>query len=319
MRDYVLRRVALFVPTLIGATLVVFMLLRVLPGDPALAILAGAQGNNPVVQSDLDALREYMGLDQPLPIQYFKWVGALFRGDLGESSTLDQPVVEILRRRFPVTLELTVLALAFTWSIAIPVGILSALKQDTWIDYILRIFSILGVSMPLFWTGILILFALVALFDWVPPIPFRSIQDEPWTNLKHIIWPSIALGYFAVAVLSRMVRSSMLEVLREDYIRTAHAKGVVERVVLLRHALKNAMLPVITLMGLQLAAIVTGTVVLEQIFSIPGMGSMIIRSIFQNDYFMLQAIVLCYAGIFLLLNLIVDLSYGWLDPRVRYS
>ena len=319
MRDYLLRRLVLFVPTIIGASLVVFLLVRVAPGDPALAILQGSLGQNPFSQEDYEKLRKFMGLDEPMPVQYAKWFGAIIRGDLGESSIYRIPVSDILRRRFPVTLELTVLALAFTWSIAIPVGILSALKQDTWIDYILRVFSIVGVSMPLFWTGILILFALVVFFDWFPPVPFRSFQDDPWNNLQTMIWPAVALGYFAVAVLSRMVRSTMLEVLREDYIRTARSKGLVERVVVLRHAFKNSMLPVITLMGLQLAAIISGTVVLERIFSIPGMGNLILRAVTENDYYALQATVLAYAFVFLVLNLIVDLSYGWLDPRVRYG
>ena len=319
MRDYLLRRLVLFVPTIIGASLVVFFLVRVVPGDPALAILQGSLGQNPFSQEDYDKLRKFMGLDEPMPVQYAKWFGSIIRGDLGESSIYRIPVSDILRRRFPVTLELTILALAFTWSIAIPVGIFSALKQDTWIDYILRVFSIVGVSMPLFWTGILILLALVVFFDWFPPVPFRSFQDDPWNNLQTMIWPAVALGYFAVAVLSRMVRSTMLEVLREDYIRTARSKGLVERVVVLRHAFKNSMLPVITLMGLQLAAIISGTVVLERIFSIPGMGNLILRAVTENDYYALQATVLAYAFVFLVLNLVVDLSYGWLDPRVRYG
>ena len=319
MRDYLLRRLVLFVPTIIGASLVVFLLVRVAPGDPALAILQGSLGQNPFSQEDYEKLRKFMGLDEPMPVQYAKWFGSIIRGDLGESSIYRIPVSDILRRRFPVTLELTVLALAFTWTVAIPVGILSALKQDTWLDYVLRVFSIVGVSMPLFWTGILILFALVVFFDWFPPVPFRSFQDDPWNNLQTMIWPAVALGYFAVAVLSRMVRSTMLEVLREDYIRTARSKGLVERVVVLRHAFKNSMLPVITLMGLQLAAIISGTVVLERIFSIPGMGNLILRAVTENDYYALQATVLAYAFVFLVLNLLVDLSYGWLDPRVRYG
>ena len=281
MRDYLLRRLVLFVPTIIGASLVVFLLVRVAPGDPALAILQGSLGQNPFSQEDYEKLRKFMGLDEPMPVQYAKWFGSIIRGDLGESSIYRIPVSDILRRRFPVTLELTVL--------------------------------------PLFWTGILILFALVVFFDWFPPVPFRSFQDDPWNNLQTMIWPAVALGYFAVAVLSRMVRSTMLEVLREDYIRTARSKGLVERVVVLRHAFKNSMLPVITLMGLQLAAIISGTVVLERIFSIPGMGNLILRAVTENDYYALQATVLAYAFVFLVLNLIVDLSYGWLDPRVRYG
>ena len=319
MRDYLLRRLVLFIPTIVGASILVFVLVRILPGDPALAILQGSLGQNPFSQEDHGKLREYMGLDDPIPVQYAAWFGSLIRGDLGESSIYRLPVSDILRRRFPVTMELTILALAFTWSIAIPVGILSALKQDTWIDYVLRVFSIVGVSMPLFWTGILILLALVVFFDWFPPVPFQSFQDDPWTNLQTMIWPAVALGYFAVAVLSRMVRSTMLEVLREDYIRTARSKGLVERLVVMRHAFKNSLLPVITLMGLQLAAIISGTVVLERIFSIPGMGNLILRAVTENDYFSLQATVLAYAFVFLVLNLLVDLSYGWLDPRVRYS
>ncbi len=319
MRDYLLRRLVLFIPTIVGASILVFVLVRILPGDPALAILQGSLGQNPFSQEDYGKLREYMGLDDPIPVQYAAWFGSLIRGDLGESSIYRLPVSDILRRRFPVTMELTILALAFTWSIAIPVGILSALKQDTWIDYVLRVFSIVGVSMPLFWTGILILLALVVFFDWFPPVPFQSFQDDPWTNLQTMIWPAVALGYFAVAVLSRMVRSTMLEVLREDYIRTARSKGLVERLVVMRHAFKNSLLPVITLMGLQLAAIISGTVVLERIFSIPGMGNLILRAVTENDYFSLQATVLAYAFVFLVLNLLVDLSYGWLDPRVRYS
>jgi peptide/nickel transport system permease protein len=319
MQAYILKRCLLFIPTLLMATLVAFLLLRVIPGDPALVKLAGDTGDSNFTQAELHALRVKLGTDQPLYAQYGEWVWGMLRLDFGESMFFEEPVAKDLAAKFPITLELTVLAMLIATIIAVPLGLISAIKQDTPADYVARIISIAGVALPNFWVGILIVYFLVLLFAWMPPLGYASLWDDPLTNLKQFIFPALALGFYQMAFTARVTRSSMLEVYREDYTRTARGKGLAERVVILRHALKNALLPVVTISGYQFGRLLGGTVVIETIFMIPGMGKLLVDSVFHRDYTEVQAIVMVITVTVLLLNLALDLGYAWLNPRIRYS
>ena len=243
----------------------------------------------------------------------------MLRLDFGVSMVYDTPVAKDLKSRLPITLELTIIALLLATVVAMPLGIISAVFQDSWGDYVARIIAIAGVAMPTFWTAILIMLFLVNLFGWLPPLGYAELWEDPLTNLQQLIFPAIALGFYNMALIARVTRSAMLEVFREDYIRTARSKGLAERVVIVRHALKNASLPVLTISGWQVGRLLAGTVVIEQIFLVPGMGKLLIDSIFQRDFTTIQALVMIVAAMVLLLNLFVDLMYAWLDPRIRYS
>lgn len=319
MQAYILKRCLLFIPTLLLATLVAFLLLRVIPGDPALVKLAGDTGDASFTPAELHALRVKLGTDKPLYVQYGEWVWGMARLDFGESMFFETPVVNDLATKLPITLELTVLAMLIATLIAVPLGLISAIKQDTPADYLARVISIGGVALPNFWVGILIVYFLVLWFNWMPPLGYASLWDDPWTNLQQFIFPALALGFYQMAFTARVTRSSMLEVYREDYTRTARGKGLAERVVILRHALKNALLPVVTISGYQFGRLLGGTVVIETIFMIPGMGKLLIDSVFHRDYTEVQAIVMVITVIVLLLNLALDLVYGWLNPRIRYG
>lgn len=323
MRRYIIRRILLFVPVLFGVSVIIFVLMRVVPGDVAELILFGPGGgesiSTPVDPQTLAKLRSDLDLDKNLVHQYGLWIWGLLRLDAGESLYSDRPVFDEIKKRFPITFELATLSLIVSVLIAIPIGVISAVKRDTWVDYIFRVLSIGGLAMPSFWTGSLIILFLVLWFNWTPPLGFTTLTDDPWRNLQQIIWPVIALGYLLSAVVSRMTRSTMLEVLNQDYIRTARAKGLMERVVVFRHALKNALLPVVTIVGLQYAFLLGGTVIMEQLFSIPGLGRMLITSINTRDYPMVQALVLLFSGIIVVANLLVDLLYAWLNPQIRYT
>lgn len=319
MQAYIVKRCLLFIPTLLMATLVAFLLLRVIPGDPALVKLAGDTGDASFTPAELHALRVKLGTDKPLYVQYGEWVWGMARLDFGESMFFETPVVNDLATKLPITLELTVLAMLIATIIAVPLGLISAIKQDTPADYLARVISIGGVALPNFWVGILIVYFLVLWFNWMPPLGYASLWDDPWTNLQQFIFPALALGFYQMAFTARVTRSSMLEVYREDYTRTARGKGLAERVVILRHALKNALLPVVTISGYQFGRLLGGTVVIETIFMIPGMGKLLIDSVFHRDYTEVQAIVMVITVIVLLLNLALDLVYGWLNPRIRYG
>ena len=319
MQAYIAKRCLLFIPTLLLATLLVFFLLRVIPGDPALVKLAGETGDSSFTQAELHDLQAKLGTDKPLYVQYGKWVWGMLRLDFGQSMFFEEPVAEDLAAKFPITLELTVLSLLIAAIIAVPLGLLSAIKQDTPADYIARIISITGVALPNFWVGILIVYFLVLFFAWMPPLGYADLWDDPVTNLQQFIFPALALGFFEMAFTARVTRSSMLEVYREDYTRTARGKGLAERVVILRHALKNALLPVVTVSGYQFGRLLAGTVVIENIFMVPGMGKLLVDSVFHRDYTEVQAIVMVITVSVLILNLLLDVVYGWLNPRIRYS
>ena len=319
MQAYIAKRCLLFIPTLLMATLLAFLLLRVIPGDPALVKLAGETGDSSFTQAELHDLQVRLGTDKPLYVQYGKWVWGMLKLDFGESMFFEEPVAKDLADKFPITLELTVLSMLIATVIAVPLGLISAIKQDTPTDYIARIISITGVALPNFWVGILIVYFLVLLFAWMPPLGYADLWDDPLTNLQQFIFPALALGFFEMAFTARVTRSSMLEVYREDYTRTARGKGLAERVVIVRHALKNALLPVVTVSGYQFGRLLAGTVVIENIFMVPGMGKLLVDSVFHRDYTEVQAIVMLVTVSVLILNLLLDVIYGWLNPRIRYS
>ena len=319
MQAYIAKRCLLFIPTLLMATLLAFLLLRVIPGDPALVKLAGETGDASFTQAELHDLQVKLGTDKPLYVQYGKWVWGMLKLDFGESMFFEEPVAKDLADKFPITLELTVLSMLIATVIAVPLGLISAIKQDTPTDYIARILSITGVALPNFWVGILIVYFLVLLFAWMPPLGYADLWDDPLTNLQQFIFPALALGFFEMAFTARVTRSSMLEVYREDYTRTARGKGLAERVVIVRHALKNALLPVVTVSGYQFGRLLAGTVVIENIFMVPGMGKLLVDSVFHRDYTEVQAIVMLVTVSVLILNLLLDVIYGWLNPRIRYS
>ena len=319
MQAYIAKRCLLFIPTLLMATLIAFLLLRVVPGDPALVKLAGETGDSSFTQTELRALQAKLGTDKPLYVQYGKWVWGMLRLDFGQSMFFEEPVAEDLAAKLPITLELTVLAMLIATIIAVPLGLLSAIKQDTPADYIARIISITGVALPNFWVGILLVYFLVLFFAWMPPLGYANLWDDPVTNLQQFIFPALALGFFEMAFTARVTRSSMLEVYREDYTRTARGKGLAERVVIFRHALKNALLPVVTVSGFQFGRLLAGTVVIENIFMMPGMGRLLVDSVFHRDYTEVQAIVVVITVSVLILNLLLDVIYGWLNPRIHYS
>ena len=319
MGGYAGKRLLLFVPTLLLISVIIFFFIRILPGDVAIAILTGETGEGGFTHEQLAQLRKELGTDRPLMVQYGEWLWGLVRGDLGDSLFFGSSVFGELKVRFPITLELAVMALLISFVLAIPIGVISAVKQDTWIDGASRLFVLMGITAPTFWVGILLVFFLSTVFNWLPPLGYQEIWENPFKNLQQLIFPALALGYFNTAFTARITRSSMLEVLREDYIRTARSKGLTELVVVSRHALKNAFLPVITVSGWQFSRLLGGSVIIESIFIVPGMGNLLLDAIVHRDFTMIQGIIIIVAVSVLTLNLLVDLAYGWLNPRVRYG
>jgi peptide/nickel transport system permease protein len=316
MRTYFFTRLVLVVPTLLGVATIVFVLLRVVPGDVVLLRLAGEGGR--VAEETLRSERARLGLDRPLWRQYVDWVAGLGRGDLGLSMWTGRPVAQEIGLRLGLSLELTLLATLLAAAVAIPLGILAALHRATWIDYTLRIVTLIGLSMPSFWVGLMIILALLILFRWSPPLTFTTFWADPAANLSQLVWPALVVGFRSVALSARMMRSSLLEVLGEDYVRTARAKGLAERRVVRRHAVRNALLPVVTVVGLESAVILGGLVVTEQVFNLNGLGKLLLEAVTRRDYTLTQGLVMLSASAFVLMNLLVDLCYAWLDPRIRY-
>jgi peptide/nickel transport system permease protein len=320
VRTYVLRRLLLFVPTLIGASLLIFVLMRLVPGDIAeiLVYQTGSESST-VQQKQIHQIRVELGLDRPLVAQYAVWATRAARGDFGYSYSQRRPVNEILRERFPRSMELAVLTLAIAAVWSVPLGVVSAVRQNTWLDYVVRVFSISGLSLPIFFTGVLILYFLVRLFGWMPPLEYVALTEDPVHNLKQLIWPALAQAYYISAPIMRLTRSQMLEVIRQDYVRTARAKGLGEGGVIYRHALRNALLPVVTFIGWWGGRLLGGIVIMEIIFAVPGMGLALVQAVSYRDYPTVQAIIFVMALVFLAVNLFVDLLYAWLDPRIRYA
>jgi peptide/nickel transport system permease protein len=300
------------IPVLIGVSVIVFVLMRVIPGDIAL-LLAGDHAT----EERLEEIRQELGLKKPLHQQYAEWLWGVCRLDFGKSMWSGETVLSEIARRFPLTLQLALMTTLITVAISIPVGVICAIRQDSAKDYVLRVFAISGLSLPSFWIGILIIMALVAAFRWAPPLGYVNIWEDPSKNMQILIWPAIAVGFRQAAIQARMSRSCMLEVLRQDYIRTAWAKGLREKTVVIRHALKNALLPVITIIGVEFAFLFGGLVVTEAVFTLPGVGRYLVDAIHHRDYTVIQAIVLIMAVIVSVANLAVDIIYGWVDPRVR--
>jgi peptide/nickel transport system permease protein len=317
MRTYVAKRVLLIVPTLLGVAALVFFIMRVIPGDVTLLILGGDQAGR-IDPSQIAAMKRQLGLDQPLLVQFGTWLWGVLRFDFGTSLWTGQPVIQELLIRLPLSLELALLASMVSVLIAIPLGMLAAVRQDSWVDYVVRVVSIGGLAIPSFWIGILCILLLVIYFGWGPPLEFTPPWVDPWANFQQMVWPVLTVGYRYAAVTTRMTRSTVLEVLREDYIRTAWAKGLRERAVVIRHALKNAMLPVITLVGTEFAFLIGGLVVTETVFTLNGVGRFVVDAVAHRDYPVVQALVFLIAFSFVIVNLLVDLTYAWFDPRIRY-
>ncbi len=319
MHVYVAKRAFLFVPTLLLVTLLVFLVMRIIPGDPAILILAGIEGGGEFTDEDLAVVRQEIGTDRPLHVQYGDWVWGLLNGDMGKGLFSGTAVTSEIGPRYPLTIELALLASIVSIIVAVPIGILMAIKQDTVIDYGARIFTFSGISIPIFVIGIVTIYLLVRLFNWFPPLGYASPWEDPWKNIQQMVFPVLTLAVFKVSLVARVTRSAMLEVMREDYIRTARSKGLREQKVVFIHALKNAFLPVITVFGWSFAVSLGGTIVIERIYVVPGIGSLLIDSILARDYTLVQGIVLVFALAVLTVNLLVDLVYAWVDPRIRYA
>ena len=332
MFQYTVRRLLLFIPTLFVVAVLIFFVMRVIPGDVAILILGGDIGV--VDPADMLRIRELLGLEAPRFIktdfdwpffhpsqgsQFGSWLEGLIRFDLGDALYTGEKVSTEIARKLPLTTEIALLGTLAAVTIAIPVGAITAIYQDKWPDYIARLIAITGLAAPSFWIGILILLGLIFFFNWSPPLGYISVFDRPWENFQIIIFPAITVSLFLTAFGIRMMRASMLEVMRQDYVTTARAKGLKERVVIVRHALKNAIIPVVTLMGMQFAFLFGGLITTETVFSVPGLGRFLVQSVTRRDYPLVQGIVLTMAFIIMFMNLVVDLSYGWLDPRIRYQ
>ena len=315
MRRYVVGRLLLMIPTLIGVAVLTFVIMRAVPGD----VVALRYSGSAVSQDVIDQERRLLGLDQPMWAQFVDWMSAAARLDFGVSLWTNHSVIEEIGIRLPLSIELAFIATIFAVTIAVPLGVLAAVKQDTWVDYVIRVFSIGGLAMPSFWIGILMILALIVFIRWAPPVTFTPFFQDPIANLAQLILPAVAVGYRYSAVAMRMTRSSVLEVLREDYVRTARAKGASERLVVVRHALRNSLLPVVTVISLEFAFLIGGLVVTEQVFNLNGLGKLLVDAVAHRDYPLIQALVLVLAAVFVFVNFAVDMLYVVLDPRVRYA
>jgi peptide/nickel transport system permease protein len=305
----------LMIPTLLSVAVLVFFLMRIVPGDIVELRFAGESAF--AQKEALDIERARLGLDQPLWKQFLGWMGGILHLDFGTSMWTGAPIGEEIKLRFALSLQLSLMATVVAVLLAVPFGIVAALRQDTWVDYVVRIFSIAGLATPSFWLGIMFILGLLIVFKWLPPMVYTPLWVNPWDNLAQLIWPALAVGYRYSAVAMRMTRSAMLEVLREDYIRTARAKGLWMKLILSRHALKNAMLPVLTVIALEFAFLMGGLVVTEQVFNLNGLGLLFVESVAHRDYTLTQALVLLVAFVFIFVNFLVDLAYAWIDPRIR--
>jgi peptide/nickel transport system permease protein len=317
MLKYTIYRILLTIPTLLGVAVLIFFMLRIVPGDIVEVKLRGDGGA--VTQDTIEMERHKMGLDKPLAVQFKDWIVGLVTLDLGKSMWTERPVMEEIAIRLELSLEVAILATLIAILLAVPLGTMAALYRDTWIDYLMRIITIGGISIPSFWFGMLIMLSLLAAFNWLPPITFTPIYVDPVANLTQLIWPAAAVGYRYCAVTARMIRSSLLEVLNEDYIRTARAKGVYEKLVISRHALRNALLPAITVIALEFTFLIGGLVVTEQVFNLNGIGQLFVQSVTRNDFTLIQGMVMLIAAFYVFVNLAVDLLYAVLDPRIRYA
>lgn len=318
MVSYIIRRIFQSIIVTFLVTIIVFIGMRLLPGDPIYMIINTNTAQD-MTAEELDRLRHEAGLDRNLVIQYFDWLGGVFQGNLGNSILHQIPISEDLKQRLPVTLHLGVLALLISVILGIPAGIISAIRRGTWLDTIVTTLANIGITIPIFWLGIMLMWLFAVKLSWLPTSGYTSPFEDFWLSTKQLIMPVFCMAIFQIAGNARQARSSMLEVLNQDYIRTAWSKGLKERVVILKHALKNSLIPIVTLLGMGVSMIIGGSVLVEQVFNIPGMGRLAVDSLFQMDYTYTQGIVLIVTIIIVLTNLLVDISYGWLDPRIRYT
>ena len=316
MKTYIAQRLGIGLVTLFGMSVVIFLLLRLAPGNIVDILFSTGGYVNP---SERAAIERELGLDKPLWAQYGEWMGQLAVGNLGKSYRYDLPAWEIIRPLIPVTLELALLSLIISVALGVPFGVISAVRQDTRLDYALRVFSLAGLSMPSFWLGMVIILGLVAWIGWIPPVTYVRMSENFWLHAVQFMLPALAVGYRSSALIMRLTRSSLLEVLREDYVRTAWAKGQTRRAVIWRHALKNAILPVVTVIGIEFAFLIGGLVVTETVFNLPGLARFLVQAILWRDYPIVQNLVMFIAVVVILSNLLVDMLYGVLDPRVRYG
>ena len=314
---YIAKRLLLVLPTLFGTALLIFFMLRVVPGD---VVEVKLRGDGAIVSQEvIDAERERLGLNKPIIVQFGDWLAGLATLDLGNSMWTGEPVTKEIGVRLPVSIQAAIMATIIAVILAVPMGTLSALYRDTSLDYMLRIFSMAGLAIPAFWLGMLVILALLWFFNWVPPVTFTPFWVDPVANLSQMIWPALVVGTRYSAMVARMVRSSVIEVMREDYIRTARAKGVSERVIVTRHAMRNAMLPAITVIGLEFAFLMGGLIVTEQVFNLNGIGQLFVQAVVHRDFILVQNLVMFVAVVFIVTNLIIDILYAVFDPRIRYG
>jgi peptide/nickel transport system permease protein len=316
MLGFVGRRFLLMIPTIIGISIIIFLMVRLMPGDIVDVLLGG---DAVATQEQKDQVREQLGLTGSYPEQYWHWASGVVTGDFGESYRNTEPVADVLSRAVPITLELMILALLIATVIGIPLGVISAVRRDSVSDYASRVGGLVGISIPSFWLATLLLLFTSRVFGWVPPITYVKFFDDPLTNLSQFILPAISISVFTLAIVMRMVRATMLEVLGQDYVRTARAKGVQHRLVVYRHALRNALIPVVTIIGFEIGILMGGAAIVEIIFGLPGVGYVLLNAIFNRDYPVVQGATLLIAVIFVVSNTVVDIVYGWLDPRISHG
>ena len=319
MQRYIARRLLTAIPTIFGITVLIFIAMRVLPGDPLAQIASESSGQYTLSAEELAAARASLGLDRSLPQQYLAWMADVFSGNLGHSFWNTEPIRAVVVRRGVISLEIAVLAVVISWLLGVPAGIVSATRRNSGVDNILRVFMTLFLAIPSFWIGLTAVLVLVLAFSWRPPLTLVQIWENPVQNFLVVIGPAIALGIGLAASLSRMTRSTMLEVLHEDYVRTARSKGVQERHIIARHVFRNALLPIVTTSGAAMGALIGGSVATETAFGVPGLGNYLVQALSRRDWMVIQNLVLIYGIIFVMINLIVDVSYAWIDPRIRYQ
>ena len=320
MQQYLARRVLLFVPTLLLASLIIFTIMRAIPGDVVSVILSGFEEGSVYNAEQAERYRTELGLNDPLPVQYGRWLWSMVNGEFGGRSIVDrEELSSIIARRFPVTLQLTFLTAVIAVGVSLPLGVAAALYQNRWPDYVVRVVTIAGLSLPNFWVALVLILAMVLVFSWAPPLFYVNVWEDPQHYILKAIWPALVLAWGFSSYMARVTRSSMLEVLRQDYVRTAWSKGLKQQVIIGRHALRNALIPVVTLSGLQLAGLLSGTIILESIFSIPGIGQGLVDAATSRDYPVIQSLAMLIVFLILGLNLIVDVIYALIDPRISYS
>lgn len=319
MLKYLLRRLLLAILTIFGVTVVIFIAMRVLPGDPLAMIYGEGQGIYVLTDAEVAAVKATLGLDKPLYQQYLGWMRDVFRGEMGYSFWSDVPIRDTILRRGPITAQIALIAIVLAWLIGVPIGVISALRRESWLDYILRLVVTMFMAIPSFWLGLTMILFTVLVFNWRPSITIVQLWEDPARNLSMVMGPSVAVGVGLAAIIARMTRTTVLEVLREDYVRTAKAKGLRQQLIIIRHVLRNAMLPVITVSGLSLAGLLGGAVAVERAFGFPGLGSALAQGAVERDWMMVQNLTLLFAVTFVFINLAIDLLYAWVDPRIRYE